>query len=163
MMILTEPDCRGETGPFSISSIPSDGFELGVACHQPLGALMLEVDLDPRVLAMALDREHHAVAELLMAHPLAEPQAPGLIVEISAGASRGVDRARDVDARPDLLDELVGHLGDEARGRAVAVHAVHAPLLGVGQVQVAHGPRGPDVAQPAFLLEAGNVDDGTLM
>ena len=108
--------------------------------------------------------EHDAVAELLVTHPLAEPQAARLLVREAGRARAGdVHGPRHLDARPDFLDELGRHLGDEPRRRAVAVHAVHAPLLGVGEVQLAHGPRGADIAEPALLLEPGDVGDRALV
>jgi hypothetical protein len=40
---------------------------------------------------------------------------------------------------------------------------VHPALLGVGAVELAHGPRDADVAEPPFLLEAVHVGDRALV
>src|SRR6185437_12500091 len=42
----------------------SDRFEVGILHHQPLGALLLEVNLHPCMRTAALDIQHHALAEL---------------------------------------------------------------------------------------------------
>ena len=52
---------------------------------------------------------------------------------------------------------------DEARGLPVAVDAVQAALLGVGEVQLLHGARHADVAQPPLLLEPLEIDDRALV
>ncbi len=44
-----------------------------------------------------------------------------------------------------------------------AVDAVHASLLGIGHVQLAHGPGRTHVAQPAFFLEPVGVVQRPLM
>src|SRR5215831_19282786 len=48
-------------------------LQVGILHHQPLGALALEIHLHARVRARALDVEHHAVAELAVAHARTEP------------------------------------------------------------------------------------------
>ena len=56
-----------------------------------------------------------------------------------------------------------GHLVDEARRRAEAVHAVQAALLGVADVQLLHRAGDAHVAQAALFLEAVEVVDGALV
>src|SRR5688572_1856434 len=157
MMIFTVGALRAGAVPFSRIVARSYGLEVGVTHHEPLRALAFEIHLYPCIRALSLDREHHAVAELLVTHPLAEPQAARLVVHEPARARGDVQGPRHLHPGPDFLDELGRYLGDEPRRRTMAVHAVHATLLGVGDVQIAHGPGGADITEPTLLHEAGDV------
>src|SRR5688572_1743423 len=159
MMIFTVGDLRAGAALFSRIVVRSYGFEVGVAHHEPLRPLAFEIHLHPCVRALSLDREHHAVAELLVTHPLAEPQAARLVVHEPARARGDVHGPRHLHPGPDFLDELGRYLGDEPRRRTITVHAVHATLLGVGEVQIAHGPGGADITEPTLLLETDDVGD----
>src|SRR5579884_3995408 len=59
----------------SIRWTRSYGLEVGVLQHEPLGALALEAHLHPRMGAVALDVEDHALAEAAVAHAGAEAHA----------------------------------------------------------------------------------------
>ena len=58
----------------------SDDLQVGVTDHQPLRALALEVDLHPRIGALAFEVQHHAVAELGVPHALAQLEAARRVV-----------------------------------------------------------------------------------
>src|SRR5262245_44173189 len=90
----------------------------GVALHQlqvrvgddePLRAFVLEVDLHARVRAAAFAVEHDALAELAVAHALAEPDA----ADLRRALGTPVDRARDDHRGPDFLDQLGRDLAQE--------------------------------------------------
>src|SRR5205807_1903788 len=87
---------------------------------------------------------------------------PARLPLLGAEASHG-ERARHLDARPHLLDQVLGDLAHEARDLAVAVDAVQPPLLGAGEVQLPHGARHADVGEPPLLLEPVEVGERALM
>ena len=110
---------------------------------------------------VALDVEDDAVAELAVAHARAEAHAGHRRLLGPKAPHR--HRARHLHARAHLLDELFGDLAHEARDLPVAVDAVQAPLLGVAQVQAAHGARHADITQAPLLLEAVEVGERALV
>src|SRR6185437_427214 len=122
----------------------SNRYEVGILHHQPLGALLLEVYLYPRVRAAPFDIQHDALAELAVPHPRAEahPGRRRLLGPEPDGGRRRLLTPRpgrrhgtaDVQARPHLRDDVLRHLLDEARGCGMSVHAVHPALLRVGEV-----------------------------
>ena len=57
------------------SRVTLHDLEIGVRQHQPLRALPLEIDLDAGMRPVALEIEHHAVAELRMPDPAAHAHA----------------------------------------------------------------------------------------
>src|SRR3974390_1133352 len=130
-------------------------FEVRVLQHQPLRTLAREVDLDTRVRALALDVEHHALAELAMPHAGSQTHAPADALDQHRTRefarphrlTRGA--AHDADARANLFEQLGWNLLQEAGGRLVAVDAVQPALLGIGEVERAHRARHADIAQPA--------------
>src|ERR1700675_328349 len=136
--------------------------EIGVRQHQPLRTLPLEIDLDAGMRSVALEIEHHPVAELRMPDTAAHTHACGGRL-IEARASFDEYRPRHLQSRPDFLDELGRQLADEAGRLAVGIHTIKTALLGIGDVKLAHRPGCADVAQAALLLEACQIGDGALM
>jgi hypothetical protein len=59
------------------SAITLHDLEIGVRQHQPLRALPLEIHLDPGLRSVALEIEHHPVAELGVPHAAAHAHAGG--------------------------------------------------------------------------------------
>src|ERR1700704_5698565 len=86
--------------------------EIGVRQHQPLGALPLEIDLDAGMRSVALEIEHHPVAELRM--PDTAAHAHGRRRLVQAQAALDEHRPRHLQARPDFLDQFGRQLADEA-------------------------------------------------
>src|SRR5271156_1099365 len=91
--------------------------EVGVRQHQPLRALTLEIDLDASMRPIALEIEHHTVAEFRMPDPAAHPHPRGrrLFHAAAVLAASLLDecRPRYLQPRPDLLDQLGRKLADE--------------------------------------------------
>src|SRR5262245_33517790 len=56
-------------------SLSGDRRQLGHRQRQPLRAMAAEVDLRARVVALPLERDDHALAELVVEHALADTQA----------------------------------------------------------------------------------------
>src|SRR5260221_2112029 len=135
--------------------------------HQPFRTELLEVDVDARVRPLPLDVEHDTFAELAVPHAGAEAHAAVAGFRIDAAAARAAfrhtERPRELDARAQLLEQLRRYLLDEARGHVVAVDAMQAALLGVAEVERAHGAGDPDVTEPPLLLEAGQIIAGALV
>src|ERR1700721_3537375 len=78
--------------------------EIGVRQHQPLRALTLEIDLDAGMRPIALEIEHHAVAEFRMPDPAAHSHPRGRhLFEAAAAAVLDEHRPRDLQTRPDFL------------------------------------------------------------
>ena len=66
----------------------------------------------------------------------------------------GRDRTRDLATQAHFLQQLFRQLTQEARRSLEGLLAVHAPQLGVGQVEALHGAGDTDVAQATLFLEA---------
>ena len=122
-----------------------------------------EVHLDVGLRPLAFHLEDHALAELLVAHARAEPDARAPAPR-PARLKRPAATGREIWMRGRTSSiEILGNLRDEARRRAVVVHAVQAALLGVGEIQLLHGARRADVAEAALFFEALGVVDRTLV
>src|SRR6185437_12065849 len=141
-------------------------FEVGILHHEPLGALLLEIHLDASVRPAAFDIQHHTLAEFAVPYPGAEahPGRRGLLrpepddgVRLLAPHAGGGHCTGDLHAWPDLGDDVLRNLLDEARRRGMSVHAVHAPLLGVSEIQMLHRPSHADVAEAALLLQCFEI------
>ena len=130
-------------------------LQVGILHHQPLGPLALEIHLHARVRARALYIEDHAIAELAMAHACSETHTAHLGLLGTKTADR--QRTRNLHARAHLLDQPFRDLAHEARRLSVAVDTVQAALLGVAQVQLAHGTRHTHITQAPLLLETDEV------
>src|ERR1700721_1141338 len=109
--------------------------EIGVRHHQPFRALTLEIDLDAGMRPIALEIEHHAVAELRMPDPAAHPHPRGRRL-IQAAAVLDEYRPRYLQTRPDFLDQLGRKLADEVGRLAIGIHPIEAALFGIGNVQL---------------------------
>src|SRR5579859_4430801 len=125
--------------------------EIGVRQHQPLRALSLEIDLDPGMRSIALEIEHHAVAELRMPDPAAHAHV--LRGRLFKG-DRTPDeyRPRHLQARPNFLDQVGRQLTDEAGRLPIGIHAIETALLGIRDVKLAHRPSHAHVGETALLL-----------
>src|SRR5919109_3618669 len=98
------------SGPPALT--PLKGLEVRVLNHQPLRALALEAHLYACLRARALDVEHHALAELAVAHARPETHAARFRL-LAAEASDG-EWARHLHPRAHLLDQVLGDLTHEA-------------------------------------------------
>src|SRR3984957_13164187 len=139
---------------------PLHHFQIRVLQHEPFGSLLLEIYLYARVWSLAFNRKHHAFAEFAVAYAGSKPHAVAdgfhqRTASQRATAARcgavGCRRVRNADSRPHLLDHRRRNLLDEARRRVIAVHAVQAALLGIGEIQLLHRARHADVAQAALF------------
>src|SRR3954451_9598311 len=115
--------------------------------------------------AAGLEADHDAVAEGrvddVVAHAVLGARRVGLRV-----GPRHRSRA-DVLRRGHGADGLQGalavgevgrDLAQKAAGQPVVLRAEHGASAGEGQVEVAHGARDPDVAEPALFLERALVE-----
>src|SRR4051812_7999858 len=106
-----------------------DRLEPRDADHQPLGTLLLEINMHARVRALAFEIEHHSLAEFTMAHARAQadPARGGLRgierpapAQLAALGPVGLGRAEaaraEVDARAHLIEQRRGYFLDKARG-----------------------------------------------
>src|SRR5262245_49611628 len=132
-------------------------LQVRVRQHEPLRALPLEIHLDLRMTALALQVQDHALAELAMPHALTEADAARRGIFLHGAALRHVNRPRHLDARAYFFEQLGGNLADEARRRAVTVDAVQAALLGIREEQLLHRARRADIAEAALFFEAFEV------
>src|ERR1700722_4120490 len=134
-----------------LAGAENDDFHLqrlNILHHEPLRTLGLEVDLNARVSAVAFDVENNTFTELPVTHPAAESDTgDGRLFHAKAADG---NRPRHLDPGTDFLDEIFGRFLDETRRRAVAVHAMQAALLGVGQEELFHGPRHADITEAAL-------------
>src|SRR5688572_9903675 len=99
-------------------------LQIRVLDHQPLRALLLEAHLYAGMRTVTFQVEDHAFAEFSVAH--ARPQADAAHGGFFRSEALARRRTRDLDARPDLLDQLGGELLHESRFLAVTVDAVQA-------------------------------------
>src|SRR5580704_11088304 len=86
--------------------------EIGVRQHQPFRALRLEIDLDPGMRPVALEIEHHPVAELGVPDAAAHAHIGGRRL-LDAAVALGEHRPRHLQARPDFLHQVRRQLADE--------------------------------------------------
>src|SRR4051794_20164088 len=114
--------------------------------------------------SVAFHVQHHAFTETAMFDARAEPYAwrHGVFHRRSESAG-GDDGAMHLHPRAHFFDELRRHFLDEARRDAVTVDAVQATLLGVGEIELLHGPRNADIAEPSLFFEAVDVVERALM
>src|SRR5579862_9875206 len=157
---------------------PLHRLEPGDADHQPFSTLVLKINMDTRVRALAFQVEYDPLAEFTMAHARAEPDPArrrfGRILEqaaavcgrpggVRAALERRGSRARQLNSRAHFLEQRRRQFLDEARGDVVAVDAVQAALLGIAQVQLAHRAGDADVTEAPLFLETREVRDRALV
>src|ERR1700722_20192065 len=136
--------------------------EIGVRQHQPLRTLPLEIDLDSGMRSIALEIEHHPIAELRMPDAAAHAHI-GVRRLLHAAVGLGEYRPRHLQPRPDLLHQIRGQLADEAGRLPIGIHPVEASLLRISQIELLHGPRQSDVGEAALLLETRQIGDRALV
>ena len=54
----------------------------------------------------------------------------------------------------DFFDQLLGDIANKSRWSIVMIAAVHAPRLGIGEIQLLARPRDTHVTEPTFLFES---------
>src|SRR5215210_5185031 len=126
-------------------------FEGGVVGHQlALGSVIGKPhDYHPA----RLDRGHHAVAEARVDDVVARAEG-----ERGVGPGRRPGRGAEGPAGERLLlralalDQILGQLGEEARGKAGLATREEAAAAGVGHAEALPRPRDADVAEAALLL-----------
>ena len=126
---LTDNDCRGVpcNSPRSLYR-----FRASVGRHQPLDALARESDLQPAVLAAALQIDDGAFAKLGVAHALAQLVA-GIVLTDRRAHAAVIDRARYAGAQAHFFHALFRQLADKARRPVVNLFAVQTARFGIGQ------------------------------
>ena len=122
-------------------------LQICIRHHEPLRAGVLEVDLHAGVAALAFVVEHDAFAEFRVLYALAELETLRHVGDEGFLEWRfsNLCGTHDGVARAHLFDEFLGDLADEARWSLIHLAAVEAPVLGVGDVELALGARDADV------------------
>src|SRR5262245_7785789 len=137
------------------SIIGSQLLEVSVLHREALAPHAGEADRHDVVAAVALDADDEPLAEARMAHPRAhaERQVLGDGVRCGrVGGGIGGPAGRRLAPNVQRGQLILAHLAQEARGLADAV-AVNPPVQRVREVEALAGPREPDVAEAALLLD----------
>lgn len=96
--------------------------------------------------ALALAVEDDAIAEFSVPYALSESYAHlGTRGNMASRPRPRAQRAADLDAWSNLLDQLGGNLANEARWLREVVHTMQSSLLGVGEIQNILCPRYADI------------------
>ena len=134
--------------------------------------------MDLAALALALEPQDRALAELRVANARAEAHREILARHLHGAralardlarrrrgerdAVGGVQRPAHRDARADVLDRLGRQLREEPGRVAVGRAAENAPALRVREVEPLHRAREADVAEPALLGQPVGIEGGAL-
>src|SRR5581483_6192806 len=134
--------------------------------QQALLAGVAEADESLGLVALALEADDHALAELGVGDVVADPEAELLGAGGPGHGASGAGGADDAGAELTLpggaptgmpatrqLDQLLRDLAQEPAGRVVLRRAEQVPAPGVAQVQPLPGPGDAHVAEAALLVE----------